>query len=426
MIANDPALLNAVRAALAEEAAVPAGRAMVFLFVALAALAWVHRRPGLAAITSLAAGGLALGFWLVQIVSPVGFETDPSAARAWAQAGVTALAEPKGSGFVWGTEPGPSLVSTMAGSGIPLPLVRVAPQVVTLFTLLALGISPMLMLRNQTTGAFTATLLMAGGLWPGFAPYGGILLRPTVGLLVVLGLCVMVAMGRLRSIRRVFLGSRLKVAVGLIAIAALDQALNGGAQASVAAALLLCGATFILGPPLRVAFRALAHSALAARRFEALVLLCAFSGSGLFWWDPPRNVPGFREARDENLALQRAMAWMRANIPPSSVVFASPSYSASVAAFAGRRVLFPPPGSIEALSPLREPFRRARLVESVRLGRPIARLARDFSVTHLFLGPGEVGPPEGAVLPVDAEARLELVLVYQDVKDFRVFLLAAK
>lgn len=426
MIASDPALLNAVRSALAEEAAVPGGRALVFLLAALAALAWVHRRPGLAALTSLAAGGLALGFWLVQIVSPLGFETDPSATQAWAQAGVTALAEPRGSGFVWGTEPRSSLVSTMAGSGIPLSLVTLVPQSITLFTLLALAVSPMLMLRNRTTGAFTAVLAMAGGLWPGFAPYGGILLQPSVGLFVILGLGAVAALGRLRPFRRAFRGSRLKVAVGLVAIAALDQARNGGAQSSVAAALLLCGATFLLGPPLRAGLRVVVHSSLNARRLEALVLLCAFSGSGLFWWEPPTGVPGFREARDENLALQKAMAWMRANIPPSSVVFTSPTYSASVAAFAGRRVLFPPLGSIEAQGPLREPFRRARLAESVRLGRPIARLAKDFSVTHLFLGPGEVGPPTGSFLPVDAEARLELVLVYQDVKDFRVFHLAAK
>ena len=120
------------------------------------------------------------------------------------------------------------------------------------------------------------------------------------------------------------------------------------------------------------------------------------------------------------------MEWIRGNVPANSVVLASPMYSVPIAALAGRRVLFSPSEGARAQTSLPEPFRRARLLESTRLGLPLERLAEGFSVTHLFLGPGEATPPAATERPGDSEPRLILVPVYEDVKDFRVFRLMKK
>jgi hypothetical protein len=120
------------------------------------------------------------------------------------------------------------------------------------------------------------------------------------------------------------------------------------------------------------------------------------------------------------------MNWIRRNVPESSVVLASPAYSAPIAALAGRRVLFPPLLEGDAHTAISEPFRRSRLAETTRRGRPVARLAEAFSVTHLFLGPGEPSPPAGAEASAGGEPRFGLVLEYQDAKDFRVFRLVKK
>jgi len=419
-------LLSALREIATQEASILVLRALLFLSGVFAALSWVRRRPVLALLVASMGGLLGLGYWLVQIVSPLGFGTDPALTGAWAQAGVNALAEPSGSGFVWGTQPGLSLVSALASAGISIRLVVLAPQMATLLTLSLLILPPFGLLRSRTTAAFAASLALGGGLWPGVAPYGPVLLRPSA--LVVSGalLGVVLVLGQRRRVRKASNRSRLGVAVAFITAAALDRALGGGAQPSVSAALLLSGTTLILASPLRAALRHILPSAARARRAEALVLLCVFGGSGLLWWDPPRSVAGFDEARDGNAGLLRPMDWIRRNVPPDRVVLASPEYSAAIAAFAGRRVLFSPSAGPEAQASLPEPFRRARLFESARLGQPIARLADAFSVTHLFLGPGEASPPARGEASSTDEPRLQLFLVYEDVEDFRIFRLAKK
>ena len=145
---------------------------------------------------------------------------------------------------------------------------------------------------------------------------------------------------------------------------------------------------------------------------ESLVVFAAFVGSGLFWWNPPQSVPGFHAAREETAALRGPLEWIRTNVGADEVVLASPSYSVQIAAFGQRRVLWPPPGDLQALP---EPFRRARLYESVLRGGPSDRLATRFNATHLLLGPGEPTPSAASASSSSDELVRELVLVYEAV-----------
>ncbi len=425
MIANDD-LLNGLRQIATQEASIPALRAALLLFGGFASFAWVRRRPFLALLALSMGGFLGLGYWLVQMAAPLGFETDPALTREWAQAGVNALAEPKGSGFVFGTEPETSLVAALASSGMPLHLVVLAPQMAALLAHALLILLPFGFLKSHTTAAFAACLALGGGIWPGHAPYGSMILLPSAVLIAGALLGMLVAPAQQRMVRRAFNRSRLGIAAGLIAAAVFERALQGGAEPGITAALLLSGTTIILASPLRAALRRVFSASARARRAEGLLLLCVFGGSGLLWWDPPASVAGFNAARDEHAALSRPMNWISRNVPTTSVVLASPAYSAPIAALAGRRVLFSPGAGAEEQASLPEPFRRARLLESTRLGQPLARLAEGFSVTHLFLGPGEASPPAAPEPGTADEPRLRLVLVYQDIKDFRVFRLAKK
>lgn len=426
MTVDGPLLLGELRGIAGQDASMPALRAVLFLFCSAGALAWTRRRPLLAFGLFSAAGLLGLGYWLLQLVAPLGLGADPALGRDWAQAGVNAFAEPRGSGFVWGTDPPLSLVSALAAAGVPFSLVVVTPQLAAFLGLLLVVLLPFAFLKNRATAAFAASLAVGGGLWPGIALYGSLLQRP-LALVVVCGVvAILLSLAPRRNLRRAFARSRFRTGAALILAAAVGRAWWGGREPTATAAIFVCAATIILASPLRVAIRRAVSNLAMARRIEAMSLLCVFGGSGLFWWDPPRSVPCFDEARNDNAALQRPMDWIRRNVPAGSVVLASPTYSAQIAALAGRRVLFPPSadGGTEAL--LREPFRRARLYESTRLGAPLARLAAGLSVTHLFLGPGEPSPPAAAPEAPDDEPRLKLDLVYQDVEDFRVFRLARK
>ena len=426
MIGNGSLLLDELRRIAGNEASIPALRAILFLFGITAVLAWTRRRSLLALGLFSTAGLLGLGYWLVQIVAPLGLGTDPALSHDWAQAGVNAFAVPSGSGFVWGTNPHLSLVAALAAARVPFPLVAIAPQAATLLGISLVVVLPFAFLKNRATASFAASLAVGGGLWPGIAPYGSLLQRP----LALVGACavlvILLSLAQRQKMRRAFGRSRFRICGALILAASMDRAAWGGTEPTATAALLVCGATIILAGPLRVVIRREVSNLASARRVEALSLLCVFGGSGLLWWDPPRSVASFNGARDENAALKRSMDWIRQNVPANGVVLASPTYSTQIAALAGRRVLFPPSadGSSETL--LSEPFRRARLSESTRLGAPLARLAEGLSVTHLFLGPGEPSPPAGAQGASADEPRLRLDLVYQDVEDFRVFRLAKK
>ena len=122
--------------------------------------------------------------------------------------------------------------------------------------------------------------------------------------------------------------------------------------------------------------------------------------------------------------MGRPLRFISENVPVDGVVLASPDYSAAIAALSGRRVLFPPRLGDEPAMP--SPPRRARLLSLALEGRPPERLASLFAVTHLLLGPGEPTPPSpDTVLASDPEV-MDLVPVYRDVKDFRVFRLDKK
>ena len=401
----------------------PALRGILFLFGLVAAYGWWKRRPRIA-LGLLTAGGLmSLGFWLIQIDAPFGNGTDVALTTQWSQAGVNAVAEPHGGGYVWGTPAERSLPATLATLGLSPGVVFKTPQLAVLLCLVFLALVPLIFIRNPATAAFAGCLALGGGLWPGQGPYGGVLRRPAHLLMAIVFVLLAAALLRMPRTRGMFGRWRFGLILGLIGVAVLGRAWSGGAEPGLLPALALAGATIALAAPLRATARALLPaSPSAVRRLEALLLLCAFTGSGIFWWNPARALPGFIEAREGGAMLRKPLDWISANVPPSSVVLASPSYSAQIATFTGRRVLFPPQGDPRAVS---EPYRRARFAESCRKGEPIARLAEAFSVTHLFLGPGEKTPPKPEIEDTK-EPRLSLVLVYEDVEDFRIFVLLKK
>jgi len=418
-------LFEEARRLATQDASIPALRGILFLSGVFAAFAWLKRRPGLARILVAGGGVVGLCYWLIQVDSPLGLGTDARLTDQWAQAGVDSLAEPKGGGFVWGTPAERSLVAALASLGAPLPMVHATPQIAALLCLAFVALLPSALLRNPATAAFAASLALGGGLWPGLSPYGSALREPGMLLGTAAVLASVTASAQRRGVRLWFRRSRFAATIALITAATLGHAWSGGAEPGVVSSFALMGASVALASPLRVLLRRLSRTPSTGRWMEALVLLSVFSGSGLFWWNPAKALPGFAEARDGGANFRAALGWVARHVPQGDVVLASPAYSAPIAAFAGRRVLFSPVGEGMALS---EPFRRARLNESTRKGQPIARLADAFSVTHLFLGPGEATPPspdpEGGSPP--DEPRLSLLLVYQDTEDFRVFRLARK
>jgi hypothetical protein len=235
---------------------------------------------------------------------------------------------------------------------------------------------------------------------------------------------IAIVLGRGRRVARAFHARRVAISAGLIGLASAARAFEGGIEANVVSWLCLTLLTLMLAPRVRTAVRLISRSRFGVLRIESALLLCVFCGGGLFWWNPPRSLPGFREARAEGVALGRPLRFISENVPVDSVVLASPDYSAAVAALSGRRVLFPPRPGDEPAVP--NPLRRARLLSLALEGRPPERLASLFSVTHLLLGPGEpTPPPPDTILASDPDV-MRLIPVYQDVKDFRVFRLDRK
>ena len=253
-----------------------------------------------------------------------------------------------------------------------------------------------------------------------------IVLRPSLLVIIYAASGLALILGQKREIRSRVNRWRPGIVLGLVGAAVLSRAWKGGTGADDISALPLMVASLVISSPLRAALRVFSSSLASARRAEALVLLCVFGGSDLFWWNPPRTVAGFAESRDLVAALRRPLDWISLNVPADQVILASPSYSAPIAALAGHRVLFPSKVDPRAGAAPGEPFRRNRLRESTLRGEPIERLAEAFSVTHLFLGPGEASPPLGVETRSPDEPRMRLVLVYQDAEDFRVFRLAKK
>lgn len=414
--------LAAIRLILVQEESLPALRAALFLFGVAGAFAWSRRRMALS-LLSLGLGGLlGLSYWLVQIEAPLGLGTDPVLTRQWAQAGVSAHAPSSNLGFVLGTRAEPSLLATLASMGLPLWFVHLTPQLAALFGYGLTVLAPWLWIRNRESAAWTSAFFAGGGLWPDLSAFGALALRPSILAIAgaVAGIALVVR--RTDRLRKACHARRIALAAGLIGLAALARAVQGGIEAGAAAWLCLTLATLILAARLRTAVRLISGSRTEARRFESVLLLCGFCGGGLFWWNPPHSLPGFREARSEGVTLGNALRFISENVPVEGVVLASPEYSAPIAALSGRRVLFAPQPADEP----HLPPRRERLLFEALEGRPPERLAGLFSVTHLLLGPGESTPvsPDD-VVAADPEI-LSLVPVYEDAEDFRVFRLDRK
>ena len=419
-------LLEALRGIASREESITAVRILVFLFALCAALAWARARPRLA-LSLLGLGGiLGLGYWLVQLVSPIGFGSDASMTRTWAQVGVSGALSQTGAGFVWGTPAEASLLVTLAAAGVPVSMLFAAPRIAVLLGLLLLALLPRWSIRNRTSALFAGCLVLGGGLWPGFSPYEYLLRHPVAVGGLALGAFLIAAAARHRMLEGRLRRVRFALVGALIAAAALARSADAGERATLVSSLLLIWGTMMLASPTRVLIRNLSSSPARARRLEGLAVLVAFSGSGLFWWDPPHTVPGFLQAKDPGTALGRPLEWIRRNVAAEAVVLASPAYSGPLAAFTGRRVLFPPPSEDSHGALLPEPARRERLYTSTLAGEPVARLAEHFAVTHLLLGPGETAEPVPVQPRIDDEPRLRLVLVYQDIEDFRVFRLTKK
>jgi hypothetical protein len=290
------------------------------------------------------------------------------------------------------------------------------PQLAVLLAVVFLALVPFLISWRASTAAacFAGALLLSGGFWPGNSWFDWLLLNPAGALLALFGGAVLAASLRVRRIRAAVRHHRTGLVGFLIVAFALSQS-----------ALPLLLVTLILAPRLRAAIRGRCAGAARARRIESLVLLSAMAGSGLLWWTPTETTPGFAVSRDPGTSLRRPLEWLRGNVAPGDVVMASEEYSAAIAAIAGRKVLFWPPGGGSNES-LPEPSRRSRLYATTLRGQPVARLAESFSATHLFLGPGQPEP-----IPQDrpgeaSEPRMQLVLVYADIEDFRVFRLTKK
>lgn len=418
-----PSVLHDLRILLSQDAAIPALRTLVFLVGLLAALAWMSRRSRTAVAIMTLAGCVGLGAWLVQIALPLGLGGSDRLGRQWAQAGVNASAEPSGFGFVLGTKAEFSLAAALATVGVPVPALFALPQVVPMMFLCLLPVVGACFIGNRRTAHFWAAAAVGGGLWPAVSPYSALLLRPSLligagGLALAVAVVVMRSAGLRGRLHRLRFG----LAVGMIAGAALSRALYRGESAGVDAFLLLT-ASLILASPLRAMVRMSCASRRDVLRFEALMLLAAIGGSSLLWWAPTQTVPGFRAARDPATALLRPFVWIAANVPRNSVVLASPSYSTTIAALGQRRVIFQPSDHQSAAFLLDEPARRERLLGSALQGHPVARLAEAFSVTHLFVGPGQMKQEE---VPDDDLERLRLDLVYQDPEGFRIFRLLKK
>jgi len=411
--------LAALRVVLAQDESLTALPTLLFLFGLTGAFAWSRRLVGLSALTLVSGGLVGLSYWLLQIETPLGLGTDPVLTRQWAQAGVSAHAVSSPAGFIWGTSAEGSLLAGLASAGLPLWLVHLTPQFATLLGYGLTILAPWLLIRNRVSAAWTSALFAGGGLWPDLSAFGALALKPAILGILFAGMTAAILLSRTRRVGRVFHARRVAFAAGLIALTALARAFQGGIEANAASWFCLTLLTLMLAPRLRTGVRLISRTRTGAPRMESVLLLCAFCGGSVFWWNPPRSLPGFREAREGGVTLGRPLRFISENVPVEGVVLAAPDYSASIAALSGRRVLFAP--RLEGEPALPGPPRRVRLLSLALEGRPPARLADLFSVTHLLLGPGEPTPAaQGEVVAADPEF-MRLVPVYQDAKDFRVF-----
>jgi hypothetical protein len=419
--------MSEVGAVLRADEAITALRMTLFCGGLLAATLWARAQRQSAWFVFTATTTLALWYWLSQVAPPFGLGSDPALSRLWAQTGVNAELGRSDLGFVWGTSAVKSPIAILAALGLPARIAFRAAEFGACVLLLVLTILPFAVLGSRTTACFASTLAMSGGIWPGQSIVEEALAQPGLTAAAILLLLVLGLAGRLARARSRLLIARIsRSAPGSIGVAVFLASVTGAIASSGASALLLAGASIALASPLRAVVRCFAGSPTRARLAEACIALAVFSGSGLFWWNPPRTNPLFLAARNTDIAMVKPVEWLRANVEREAVVLSSSHYGATLAARTGRRVLhLLRPGDADA-APAAEPARRARFNRSVLEGRPLARLAEHYGVTHLFLGPGELAPDPSLFPDPSGEPVLNLTPVYQDVYDFRVLRLTKK
>lgn len=402
------------------------GMRVVLLVCAIgAAVVWTRGRTGLAAFLVLIGTLVAGGFWTLQIMSPLGLDAGGSRSRAWAQAGVIVAAPQRGDGFVIGTPLESSIPASLARRGVPLAVIFSLPQLALLALMLGMATLPRLFFRSRATAAFAVAVTLGGGLWPGVSPYPVLLARPRLLVVFFGGVLAGLVLLRVARVRAFLGGRRLTLAFALMGAAAMTRAAEGGAE-SGAEGFLFVASSLLLASPLRAIVRRTCPSRPVASRMEALVILCAFIGGGLFWWNPAETNPDFEAARDKGHALRGPLEWIARNVPVDDVVIAAPGYGAHIAALSGRRVLFEPSPTSGLERLFEQPGRREYLLVTALEGYPKERLANAFSGRFLLTGPGELRlqprPPENAI----EDPVLTLEPVYADANDFHVFRLVKK
>ncbi|MEO8358546.1 MAG: hypothetical protein ABI672_00830 [Vicinamibacteria bacterium] len=416
-------MLTETRSVLAQDAAIPVLRAVMFFLGLLGSAAWVrlHRRGSWWLFVASCIAGLS--FWLIQIQSPFGLGTDEALTRGWAQTGVNLFAPSDDGGFVWGTPAQVSLAATLARMGCGEAIVHAVPQGAAIICLLLLFAIPLVHFRDKTTAAFCSILVGLGGIYPGTTSFAASLLHPESAL--ALGFLTLAIAWATRENGKPRGDVRGVAFISLSVVLALLRAGAAGPELMVAEVWILAGLSLLAASQARLWLEQTSASPQKQRGMEGAILLTVLSGSGLLWWTPTQTVKGFADARDPGVALRKPMAWILENVSPREVVLSSRAYSASISALAGRRVLFPPLTLAAPAEILPEPFRRNRLWETTLRGEPSQRLAEHFNATHLFLGPGEATPTPGSG-GSRAEPALDLIPVYQDIEDFRIFRLTKK
>lgn len=395
-------------------------RAILFGLGLFGAWLWSRARPRAAVLMLCAGSAIGLLFWIMQIRTPLGLGSHAELTREWAQVGVNASIRRADLGFVWGAAPTRSMATELAAIGVPVEAVFMLPQIGTVVTLALFAALPLLSIGPRTSAMFAAALTLGGGLWPGRSVFEAVLFLPELAAMFAGSAVVLAAALHMRR-ARIKPRFSFKALLVLIAVGSLLAAPAADGWRAGIGLLLLAAASMASASGLRVVIRRASGSSARSQRVEALVLLTVFSGSGLFWWNPPQTSIPFLTSRNESAAILRPLSWIRTHVPRDKVVVASRSYVPFVAAHTGHRVLvlrFPGEGEELGIS---EPARRARFNQSVLEGRPVTRLAEHYSATHLLLGPGEETPVVPSPPRSLDEPASSLELLYQDAEDFRVF-----
>lgn len=399
----------------------PALRWIVLLLLCLAGWLWSRgRHRGGACLFLLVQCG-ALLFWTMQIREPLGFSESPAVQGFWARVSVAqALSQPD-LDYVRGMGSTPMLSTRAAAAGLDPGVLKRAFFLSPIALVLSLALVGFGVGGTSRRRSMTAALSSTGA--PFFAlagdPFALALHRPQAILLgsALLVLAVM-AVSFVRARRPVWLAAATVGAMAIGSSAAGPPAVFDPSFVDWFSFLATPVAALLFVPVVRRAAHALRSARLGSTAIEAIILVSLGAGSPWFWWDPPRTVAGFEEARSGTRAFDGPVNFLRSTTPHDATVATTPVYAGFIAAGAGRQVLL----SVAAdESRLDQPYRRNRLLESLLRGEPDMSLSAAFGVTHLVLGPGDPEPPGSTVAPGAEASGPRLRRVYEDANNFRIF-----